>query len=83
MQSNFWAGSKNWDRHRNILGPVKGQGITLICNHIIGVLLGILLRITVRILLIKAATFANCNTLEIIKYGQQFTSLKLFENYFH
>ena len=28
MQSNFWAGSKNLHRHKNILGPVKGQGIS-------------------------------------------------------
>ena len=27
MQSNFWAGSKNLDRQKNLLGPVKGQGI--------------------------------------------------------
>ena len=27
MQSNFWAGSKNLDRHKFNLGPVKGQGI--------------------------------------------------------
>ena len=28
MQSNFWAGSKKFRLAQNILGPVKGQGIT-------------------------------------------------------
>jgi len=26
MQSNFWAGSKNLDRHKTLLRPVEGQG---------------------------------------------------------
>ena len=26
MQSNFWAGSKNLDRHKTLLGLVEGQG---------------------------------------------------------
>ena len=55
----FLGWLKKLGQAQNILGPVKGQDITLIWNHIIGVLLGILLRITVRILLIKPATFAN------------------------
>jgi len=28
MQSNFWAGSKKFGPAQNILGPVKGQGIS-------------------------------------------------------
>ena len=29
MQSKFWASSKNLDRFKNTLGPVKGQGIRI------------------------------------------------------
>jgi hypothetical protein len=35
MQSNFWAGSKNFGPAQNILGPVKGQGIHLkLCENL-------------------------------------------------
>ena len=33
MQSNFWAGSKKFGQAQNILGPVKGQGITIVFSH--------------------------------------------------
>ena len=36
MQSNFWAGSKNFGQAQNILGPVKGQGISVILGTLPG-----------------------------------------------
>ena len=29
MQSNFWAGTKHLEQHKKNLGPVKGQGISV------------------------------------------------------